>query len=275
MVDPKDRTDGGGVVLLPAVCGKLEQDGRIDGDGVLCRAAFGAGLLWVEQNAVRTGNAATTNSRLLWLSALAAGAAVATKWTAVAVVLLPLAIFLAGTAKSFRALPVFCLLAAIPVLPWLVKNWLLMANPTYPLFDGIFHNPHWSAGQAAVFAGKHYASFGGEGWRQSGSLIAQYSFSSFWETGAVPLLMTAPLILLLKDARGNGAPSRHFILLVYAGWFLLTFRPWRFLFPGFALAAIVRGANGRARDDDPAGANHGWGGDAGRTGAGKGLEVFC
>jgi len=198
--------------------------------------AFGAGLLWVEQNAVRNGNAAAASHRMLWLSALAAGAAVATKWTAVAVVLLPLAVFLAGTTKSLRALPVFCLLAAVPVLPWVAKNSLLMHNPVYPLLNGIFHNPHWCAGQAAVFAQKHYASFGWEGWRQSGSLIVQYSFR---ETGALLLLMAAPLILLLKDARGNARRAGILFVLAYAGWFLLTFRPWRFLFPGFALAAII------------------------------------
>jgi hypothetical protein len=202
--------------------------------------AFGAGLLWVEQDAVRSENAPAANPRLLWLSALATGMAVATKWTAVAVVLLPLAVLLAGTTKPLRALPVFCLLAAVPVLPWAAKNWLLMDNPVYPMFNGLFHNPHWSAGQAAVFAQKHYASFGGEGWRQLGSLIVQFSFSSFWETGALPLLlMTAPLILLLKDMRGNARRAGILFVLAYAGWFLLTYRPWRFLFPSFALAAIV------------------------------------
>ncbi len=205
--------------------------------------AFGAGLLWVAQNAAGSGDAAATRPRLLWLSALAAGAAVATKWTAIAVVLLPLAVFVAGSTKSLRAVPVFCLfclLAAVPVLPWMAKNWVLMDNPVYPLFNGIFHNPHWNAGQAAVFAQQHYASFGWEGWRQFGSLIAQYSFTSFWETGALPsLLMTAPLILLLKDARGNARRAGILFVLAYAGWFLLTYRPWRFLFPDFALAAVV------------------------------------
>ena len=193
--------------------------------------AFGAGLLWVEQNVAAHGG-----SRLLWLSALATGAAVATKWTAVAVVLLPLAVFLAGTTKSLRALAVFCLLAAVPVLPWVAKNWLLMHNPVYPLFNGIFHNPHWSAGQAAVFAQKHYARFDGEGWRQFGSLIVDYSFQ---EAGTLLLLMTAPLILLWKDTRGDARRAGILFVLAYAGWFLLTFRPWRFLFPSFALAAIV------------------------------------
>jgi hypothetical protein len=199
--------------------------------------AFGAGLLWVEQNtAVRSGNAAAIGCPELWLSALAAGAAVATKWTAIAVVLLPLAVLLAGATKSLRVLPVFCLLAAVPVLPWVAKNWLLMHNPVYPLLNSLFPNPYWSAEQAAVFAQKHYASFGWEGWWQFGSLIMQYSFQ---EAGTLLLLMTAPLILLLKDTRGNVRRAGILFVLAYAGWFLLTFRPWRFLFPSFALAAMA------------------------------------
>jgi 4-amino-4-deoxy-L-arabinose transferase-like glycosyltransferase len=197
--------------------------------------AFGAALLWVEQNAVRDGNGVAAGRRLLWLSALAAGAAVATKWTAVAVVVLPLAIFLAGTTKSLRTLAVFCFLAAVPVLPWVVKNSLLMHNPVYPLLNGIFHNPSWSAGQAAVFAQKHYASFGQEGWRQLGTLVVQYSLR---DSGTLLLLMTAPLILLVKDARDNVRRAGILFMLAYAGWFLLTYRPWRFLFPDFALAAV-------------------------------------
>ena len=192
--------------------------------------AFGAALLWAEQHTAATSN------RLLWLSALATGGAVATKWTAVAVVLLPLAVFLAGTTRSLRTLSVFCLLAAVPVLPWVVKNSLLMHNPVYPLFNGLFHNPNWSAGQAAVFAEKHYASFSGEGWRQLGSLMVQYSFQ---DSGTLLLLMTAPLILLVKDLRGNARRAGMLFGLAYAGWFLLTYRPWRFLFPDFALAAVL------------------------------------
>jgi hypothetical protein len=199
--------------------------------------AFGAVLSRVEQNAARDGDATAIGRQGLWLAALAAGAAVATKWTAVAVVLLPLFIFLAVKTRSLRTLIVFGLLAAVPVLPWLAKNWLLMHNPVYPLLNSLFPNPHWSSGQAAAFAQKHYASFGGNDWKESGSLILQYSFG---EIEALPLLlMTAPLILLLKGARREARQAGILFVLAYCGWFLLTFRPWRFLFPAFGLAAIT------------------------------------
>ena len=192
--------------------------------------AFGSALIWLEQNA------SATNSRLLWLSALAAGGAVATKWTAIAVVLSPLAIFLVGATKSVRVPATFCLLAALPVLPWLAKNSLLMHNPVYPLLNSLFHNPDWSVAQAAVFAQKHYASFGQEGWQQLGTLVMHYSFQ---DSGTLLLLMTAPLILLVKDERGNMRRTAILFGLAFAGWFLLTYRPWRFLFPSFALLAVL------------------------------------
>jgi hypothetical protein len=199
--------------------------------------AFGASLFWLEQNAAGGGNAIAFERHGLWLAALAAGAAVATKWTAVAAVLLPLAIFLAGKTRSLRTLTVFGLLAAVPVLPWLAKNWLLMHNPVYPLLNHWFSNPHWSPEQTVVFAQKHYASFGAEGWKQFGTLIGQYSFG---EIEALPLLlMTAPLILLLKNAKREARQAGILFVLAYGSWFLLTFRPWRFLFPAFGLAAIA------------------------------------
>ena len=226
--------------------------------------AFGAGLLWVEQDAVRSGNAPATNPRLLWLAALAAGMAVATKWTAVAVVLLPLAVLLAGTAKPLRVLPVFCLLAAVPVLPWVAKNWLLMDNPVYPMFNGLFHSPYWSAGQAAVFAEKHYAHFGGEGWRQLGSLIVQVLVQFvLGDRSAALAVNDRPAASVVEGRAGQRAPCRR---LVRAGVCGLVFTD----VPAVALSVseFRAGSNrrrGRDRGAGPAGANGGRGDDAGGT----------
>jgi 4-amino-4-deoxy-L-arabinose transferase-like glycosyltransferase len=170
-------------------------------------------------------------------AALAAGTAVATKWTAVAVVVLPALIFLVVATKSFRLPSVFCLLSSVFVVPWLLKNWLFMGNPVYPLLDGVFQSQHWSAEQAALFAQKHCASFGWDGCAQFVGLIWQYSFK---EPFAVPLLlMTAPLILLLRNVTSSARRTGWLFVAAYAGWFLLTFRPWRFLFPTFPLAAMT------------------------------------
>jgi hypothetical protein len=206
--------------------------------------AFGAFVLWTETATGRgkaesarlaKQNAAPTDTGWLWLSALATGAAVATKWTAVPVVLLPVIVFVAVVTKSFRLPSIFCLLSSVFVIPWLVKNWLFMGNPVYPLLYGVFHSPHWSAGQAALLG--RYESLGWNDWRQLGSLIWHYSFT---EPFTLPLLlMTAPLILLLRGVTPSARRAGWLFVGAYAGWFLLTFRPWRFLFPAFPLAAMT------------------------------------
>ncbi len=215
--------------------------------------AFGALLVWQQERSpavegcAELGSSSAPSTALqrsaattgFWFcgAALAVGAAVATKWTAVPVVALPVFVFLVVVTKSFRLPFVFCLLSSVFVVPWLVKNWLLMGNPVYPLLYGVFHSPHWSAEQAALFARKHYASFGWDGWAQFAGLIWQYSFS---ERFAAPLLlMTAPLILLLRNVTPSVRRAGWLFVAAYAGWFLLTFRPWRFLFPAFPLAAMT------------------------------------
>jgi hypothetical protein len=205
----------------------LGQTARIDlATAFFATLAFGALVISSEEE----------DRNLIWLSALSAGAAVATKWTAVAVVLFPLIALLAFRRK-FRLLPYFVLLVTAVVAPWLVKNWLLSGNPVYPLLYQWFPHPYWSTAQATLFSAKHYATFGGGTFGQFFSLLWNYSFL---EAGAVPLLlMTAPLILLVS--RPEPAVKRAGWLVVgsYTSWFCFTFRPWRFLFPTFGMAAVM------------------------------------
>jgi 4-amino-4-deoxy-L-arabinose transferase-like glycosyltransferase len=173
----------------------------------------------------------------LWLSALAAGGAVATKWPAVAVVLLPAIVYVLVVRRGVLAAAGYGLVACCCVVPWAVKNWLCTGNPAYPLLNGIFGSPHWSAAQSALFAAKHAPRFDADGLKQFFGLVVQYSFN---EPGAIPLLLlTVPLVLLRREV---GRPLRRVIGLfsvAYLGWYLLTFRPWRFLFPVFPLAAMA------------------------------------
>ncbi len=169
-----------------------------------------------------------------WWSAVMAGAAVATKWPAVAVVVLPLLI----QRRSVRQLIVWSLLAAMVVLPWFVKNWVLAGNPVYPLLNQWFGNPNWSPAQAALFAQKHYPP--PWTWGQMGEFFRslwRYSFDVL-QPGPL-LLMTAPLVLLVRPANRNARRAGWLVLLGCVGWFCLTFRPWRFLFPVFGVAALV------------------------------------
>ena len=205
----------------------LGQTARIDlATAFFATLAFGALVIWNEDEKLD----------LVWLSALCAGAAVATKWTAIPVVLLPLAVLLAFHRK-FRLLPAFGLIVMAVVAPWLVKNWLLTGNPVYPLFHQWFPNPHWSASQAAVFSAKHYPTFGWGSIGQFFSLLWNYSFV---EPGTVPLLlMTTPLVLLVSRFEPSAKRAGWLVAGAYTSWFCFTFRLWRFLFPTFGLAAVA------------------------------------
>jgi hypothetical protein len=205
----------------------LGQTARIDlATAFFATIAFGALVIGSEEE----------NRNLIWLSALCAGAAIATKWTAIPVVLLPSIGFLACRQK-FRLLPPFILLGVAMVAPWLVKNWLLAGNPVYPLFYQWFPHPYWSAAQAAMFSGKHYATFG---WGTVGQFFLLLWNYSFVEPGAVPLLlMTAPLVLFVPRVEPAAKRAGWLVAGSYVSWFCFTFRPWRFLFPDFGLAAVA------------------------------------
>jgi 4-amino-4-deoxy-L-arabinose transferase-like glycosyltransferase len=206
----------------------LSQTGRVDlATTFFAALAFGGLLSWKREEV----------NRYLWLSALATGAAVATKWPAVGIALLPALGFVFLARRSWRLTLCYGLVAGVAVAPWLVKNWVLAGNPVYPLLYGLFPSPHWSAAQAALFAQRHSPTFDGDGIVQVVGRIWQFSFT---EPGAVPLLlMAAPLVLLIRKRDPGACRAAGLFLASYAGWYLLTFRPWRFLLPAFPLAAMV------------------------------------
>ncbi len=206
----------------------LGQTARIDlATALFATLAFGALVLWMEDE---------ENRELLWLSAFGVGGAAATKWPAIAVVLLPVA---AGVVfrRKYRLLAGFILVVVAMVAPWLVKNWLLTGNPVYPLLYRLFPNPHWTAEQALVFSERHAPTFG---FATIGEFLALLWKYSFVEAGAVPLLLlTMPLLLLVPHAQPAAKRAGWLFVGSYAGWFCFTFRPWRFLFPAFGMAAVA------------------------------------
>ncbi|MGD1020421.1 MAG: glycosyltransferase family 39 protein [Verrucomicrobiia bacterium] len=206
----------------------LSQTARIDlATAFFATLAFGALVLWAEEEEKRD---------LLWLSALGVGGAVATKWPAVPVVLFPTVLLLV-LRRKYRLLPGFCLVTIVMVAPWLAKNWLLAGNPVYPLFSGWFPSPHWGPEQALVFSQRHAPTFG---IATVGEFLAPLWKYSFVEAGAVPLLLlTAPLLLVAPWPEPAAKRAGWLVVGAYAGWFCFTFRPWRFLFPAFGMAAVA------------------------------------
>ncbi len=85
------------------------------------------------------------NDRLRWLilAGLAAGCVVGVKYSGLMVVaFMTLGVTLlaapSGLKPALRSAVVFAGFAAIPALPWLVKNWMLTGNPVFPFFGEIF-----------------------------------------------------------------------------------------------------------------------------------------
>jgi 4-amino-4-deoxy-L-arabinose transferase-like glycosyltransferase len=206
----------------------LSQTARIDlATTFFATLAFGALVVWSQE---------ASEENWIWLSALCVGGAVATKWTAIPVVLLPAALMLVMR-RRFFSFATYCLVAVVMVAPWLVKNWWLTGNPVYPLLYRWFPNPHWNSAQAAVFAARHFPSFGWDAVGKSFALLWNFSFV---EGRAVPLLlMTAPLVLMVPRAEKTARRAAALFGGAYAAWFCFTFRPWRFLFPACGMAAVA------------------------------------
>jgi 4-amino-4-deoxy-L-arabinose transferase-like glycosyltransferase len=185
--------------------------------------AFAGVLLWSRSN----------EGGWFWLGAAAAGVSVATKWTAVPVVVLPCFILIAAETRYFRLPAIFCLLASVFILPWLVKNFFFAGNPVYPLLDDWFHSSHWGMGQAALFAEKHFARWDASMWRSPWRSLMS-------EPGASPLvLMVAPLAWLAWRGDRQVRRLAWLVGLAFLGWWALTFRPWRFLLPAVPMALLV------------------------------------
>jgi hypothetical protein len=124
-------------------------------------------------------------TRWLVLAALAAGFAAATKPNGLVVGLMAtfiLAFVLAeqrerAVAKTAAPLLIFAVVGALPVMPWLVKNWLQTGNPLFPFLTGLF--PAGAGGPGVATEG-----FAGLGILAKRGLL--YG-ESWWQIAALPL----------------------------------------------------------------------------------------
>ena len=56
-----------------------------------------------------------------------------------------------SASQALRELVGIGALAGTPILPWLVRTWILTGNPVYPFLYTVFPTPHWSADAAWAF----------------------------------------------------------------------------------------------------------------------------
>jgi len=116
--------------------------------------------------------------------------------------------------RRFRSLPWLVAGAAIPVLPWMVRNWWWFHNPLAPFANRWFENPYFhAASEAELLAALR--SYPGVNWR-----------NWFWELvarGEKLQGLLGPAFLLLPAA-GLGSRSRVGRRLLGLGLLLAT--PW-------------------------------------------------
>jgi hypothetical protein len=211
----------------------------------------------------------------IWPAAIACGLAMATKYTAGPVVALPMLIILLGWTirthwqfdpQRYRGtrggdeavasqelcppfntrqlhlgyIVTFSVVAIIPVLPWLVKNWVFTSNPVYPIADNIFKSPYWGPEQTELFHRVHAPSFGSISTWTSLITLA-WVYSTFASLASPILILFVPLLLLLKGVPVSWKYCSWLGLAIYACWWFFTFRPERFLFPALPWFAVAGG----------------------------------
>jgi hypothetical protein len=133
-----------------------------------------SGLAYVENGMLFLGMCAMSatlrgfdqdNRSLRWpiLAGLLAGFAAGCKYTAIPMLVAPIAIawlFPRATwQRRFANMGTFCLFAAIAASPWLIKNWHYTGNPVFPIANKrlAISAPHWSDEQTAQWNRAHSA----------------------------------------------------------------------------------------------------------------------
>jgi hypothetical protein len=119
--------------------------------------------------------AATSGQLTPWIAGgVAAGLAILTNfygWVTVGFALIAALIWLRSW-ERIRALAIFGLVASLVAAPWLVRNWVQLGDPVYPLGSPLFHSvgllqPLWDATKGEIvnnalsqFGGAHGVSLG-------------------------------------------------------------------------------------------------------------------
>jgi hypothetical protein len=131
------------------------------------------------------------DAKWLVLSAVSMGLAAGSKYNAlIAWFFLNLMLIFYYVRDTRREIPalkygvVFFLIALTVVSPWYIRNYMLTANPLYPLFDGFFkalhHINNGDGGLAGVATAKVSGIF-----QRRGVMFGE----SFWETVLIPIRM--------------------------------------------------------------------------------------
>ena len=216
---------------------------------------------------------AARDPRPAWilLSGFFIGSAISTKYTALAMVALPLWLWvLAGPAVVARVrrwweqrkgegegaeeaapLPKLAWQAAALLMaaaiassgPWLVKNAWFTGNPVYPLMYSVFDGATRTPEKAAQWHAAHAPP--------GDTLAEKYGPTAMWHSAKIslwsakwisPLLLPFALVsLLVRKQRPKVLALWGMLLAMGLVWWLATHRLERFLVPGLPIAALLAG----------------------------------
>ncbi len=188
--------------------------------------------------------------RFLLLAAFLSGCGMAVKSTglfpAVGTGLVLLYRSRADRPAALKGLLLFGLVASLPVLPWLYKNWVYRGNPFFPFLTGLFG---LSGADPVKLHGFMVET------RQMGALDPKQWLLHPWNVtmGLLPnsqyftplFLALLPLLFLLRPAA-----TPPFWLFFLSGWLLWSFASTmaRFLMPAYAAAGLLIAAGLEGRD---------------------------
>lgn len=151
---------------------------------------------------------------------------------------------------------VCCVVGALTIAPWLIRNELATGNPVFPQMAGVFGLGHWSESQHAVYAAAH--SFDGSVLDRFALLVvpdpggvdhvSRFRGLTNAQWGLTPTLALIGLGTLLyrPTTRRYGWMSLVVVLIPIGCWALLTHVQSRFLIP-LAPVLIVLGSVGVAQ----------------------------
>jgi hypothetical protein len=229
----------------------VSMTGLIDGVvGFYITATIAAVYRW-SQLAGSTATAAQRREVWGWLLLAGgmAGGAIAAKYPPVVLLVIPVAIWIGIRPQAGwrRAVSVAVFLVATFACggSWYVKNWVQTGNPVYPLAYSIFGATGRTPEQDQQFRDAH---------RDKDSKGRSFTVERLWESCSRVLLRSewlSPLVVpfgvlgvtaAMRRRRGGPATSISLFLLVYfAGWWLLTHRIDRFWIPVLPLMAVFAG----------------------------------
>ncbi len=194
-----------------------------------------------------------SNAKWLVLSGLFSGFAMATKYTGAVCPIILTSVLLFDFVRfkriSMRLVCLFVFSAAVPIVPWLVKNWMAIGNPVFPfLYKWLGGADGWTAENAAGYfrqltdyemKSRLFFELARAPWSLATSATRfGGGFDVLGDFGWPLILFSAPLAIFLSYRTASVRFLTLFSLIQFFIWFC-TKPVFRFLVPSLPVAILL------------------------------------